>query len=85
MSSQPTNVGCQIQDNVARITLSRPPLNILDIPMIGELHDALTRVQSSSDAKVLVVAHQGKAFSAGVSIQDHAPDKVGRCWRSFMA
>ena len=48
MSTQPASVVCQIQNNVARITLNRPPLNILDIPMIGELHEALTRVRSAS-------------------------------------
>ncbi len=83
MSAQPASVVCQIQDNVARITLNRPPLNILDIPMIGELHEALARVQSASDAKVLVIAHQEKAFSAGVSIQDHTPDKVREMLKKF--
>jgi cyclohexa-1,5-dienecarbonyl-CoA hydratase len=83
MSTQPASVICQIQDNVARITLNRPPLNILDIPMIGELRDALTRAQSASEAKVLVMAHEGKAFSAGVSIQDHTPDKVGEMLEKF--
>ncbi len=83
MSTQQSSVICEIQDNVARITLNRPPLNILDIPMIGELQDALTRVQSASDAKVFVIAHEGKAFSAGVSIQDHTPDKVGEMLENF--
>jgi len=83
MSTQPASVVCQFQDNVARITLNRPPLNILDIPMIGELREALTRVQSASDVKVLVIAHHGKAFSAGVSIQDHTPDKVGEMLEKF--
>src|ERR1035437_5175374 len=76
MPTQPASVVCQIQDRVARITLNRPPLNILDIPMIAELHEALARVQSASDANVLVIAHAGKAFSAGVSIQDHDPEQV---------
>jgi cyclohexa-1,5-dienecarbonyl-CoA hydratase len=83
MSTQPATVVCQIQDRVARITLNRPPLNILDIPMIGELHELLARMQSASDAHVLVIAHLGKAFSAGVSIQDHAPAKVGEMLEKF--
>jgi cyclohexa-1,5-dienecarbonyl-CoA hydratase len=85
MTTQPAGVVCQIQDQMAKITLNRPPLNILDIPMIQELHEALTGVQSASDAKVLVIAHQGKAFSAGVSIQDHAPDKVVEMLEKFHA
>ena len=83
MSTQHSSVACQIHDHVARITLNQPPLNILDIQMMGELGDALARVRSASDAKVLVIAHQGKAFSAGVSIQDHAPDKVGEMLEKF--
>jgi cyclohexa-1,5-dienecarbonyl-CoA hydratase len=83
MPTQPASVVCQIQDRVARITLNRPPLNILDIPMIEELHEALARVQSADDANVLVIGHMGKAFSAGVSIQDHASDKVGEMLEKF--
>jgi cyclohexa-1,5-dienecarbonyl-CoA hydratase len=76
MSTQPSRLACQIHDHVVRITLNHPPLNILDIPMIGELGDAVAQVPSASDAKIFVIAHQGKAFSAGVSIQDHTADKV---------
>ena len=83
MSTPYSSVVCQIHDRVARITLNQPPLNIIDIPMMGQLRDALTQVQSASDAKVLVIAHQGKAFSAGVSINDHTPDKVGEMLEKF--
>src|ERR1035441_191665 len=83
MPTQPASVVSQIQDRVARITLNRPPLNILDIPMIAELHEALAQVQSASDANVLVIAHAGKAFSAGVSIQDNAPEQVGEMLEKF--
>ena len=64
------------EGGLARITLNLPLLNIIDIPMLGEIHSALARVESEKDAKVLVFDHQGKAFSAGVSIRDHTPDKV---------
>jgi cyclohexa-1,5-dienecarbonyl-CoA hydratase len=68
---------------VARITLNQPPLNIIDIPMLGEIHSALARIHSESEAKVLVIDHQGKAFSAGVSIRDHTPDKVSDMIEKF--
>ncbi len=76
MSAEYPSIVCEIRESVAKITLNQPPLNILDIPMIEEMHSALARVQSESDLKVLVIGHQGKAFSAGVSIKDHTPDKV---------
>ncbi|MGA8766798.1 MAG: enoyl-CoA hydratase-related protein [Candidatus Acidiferrales bacterium] len=72
-----------IKGGVGRITLNLPPLNILDIPMLGEIHSAIGRVQSEQDVKVLVVDHQGKAFSAGVSIRDHTPDKVSEMIEKF--
>jgi cyclohexa-1,5-dienecarbonyl-CoA hydratase len=58
-----------------RITLHDPPLNILDIEMLGELRDALARVRE--DRQVLVIDAAGdRAFSAGASVQDHLPERI---------
>jgi len=76
------NVLFDLQDGVARVTLNRPPLNILNIATIVELHGAIERV-ASQDVKVLVIGHQGKAFSAGVAIEDHTPDKVPEMLEKF--
>jgi cyclohexa-1,5-dienecarbonyl-CoA hydratase len=51
--------------------------------MVGEMHSALARVHATGNLKVLVIDHQGKAFSAGVSIKDHTPDKVGEMIEKF--
>lgn len=83
MSTQHSSVICQIHDQVAKVTLNQPPLNIIDIPMMEELRDALTQVRSASESKVLVLTHQGKAFSAGVSIKDHTPDKASEMLEKF--
>ncbi len=83
MSAEYSSIVYEIRESVARITLNQPPLNIIDIPMIGEMHSALARVQAVGDLKVLVIDHRGKAFSAGVSIQDHTPDKVGEMIEKF--
>jgi cyclohexa-1,5-dienecarbonyl-CoA hydratase len=76
MPAEYSSIVCEIHDCVARITLNQPPLNILDIPMMREMHRALEQIGSASGAKVLVLGHQGKAFSAGVSVKDHSPEKV---------
>jgi cyclohexa-1,5-dienecarbonyl-CoA hydratase len=83
MPAEYSSIVCEIRESVARITLNQPPLNIIDIPMIGELHSAIARVLAAGDLKVLVIDHQGKAFSAGVSIKDHTPDKVGEMIEKF--
>jgi len=76
MSSEYESIACDVQDGVARITLNRPPLNILNIAMMREINSALESLESRDDARLLVIDHEGKLFSAGVDIKDHAADKV---------
>lgn len=73
----------EIRDAIARVTLHRPPLNILDISTIAELNRALARAASEASAKILVIDHLGKAFSAGVAIEDHTPDNVPEMIEKF--
>ncbi|HWP84008.1 MAG TPA: enoyl-CoA hydratase/isomerase family protein [Terriglobia bacterium] len=62
---------------VATITLSKPPLNILDLEMIEEVCAALEGIEAQSATRLIVFRAAGeKAFCAGVSIQDHTPDKI---------
>jgi len=83
MPGENRSIICAIEGGVARITLNQPPLNIIDIPMLREIHSALARIHSENEVKVLVIDHQGKAFSAGVSIRDHTPDKVSDMIEKF--
>ena len=65
-----------ISPSVARIVLRHPPLNIIDIPMMEELAQALGEIERRSDVSVVVLSGEGKAFSAGVDVAAHTPDKV---------
>ncbi len=60
---------------VATLTLDRPPLNILDLATIAELGERI-RTLASDPPQLLWLRGRGKAFSVGVSVQDHTPDKV---------
>jgi len=62
--------------DVARVTLARPPLNILTIPMMHEIAAALALAADHASLKVLVFAAEGKAFCAGVAVEDHVADRV---------
>jgi cyclohexa-1,5-dienecarbonyl-CoA hydratase len=65
-----------------RITLDAPPLNILDIRMLAELREALTKVEP--DRHLLVIeASGGRAFSAGVSVPDHLGDRAATMLELF--
>jgi cyclohexa-1,5-dienecarbonyl-CoA hydratase len=55
----------------------RPPLNVLNIALLRELDEALSACAAQTDVDVLVLRGAGeRAFSAGVDIRDHTPDKV---------
>ena len=70
-------------NNIARVVMNKPPLNVLDIAMMEELDAALKSLKGDHASKVVVIAAQGKAFSAGVDIADHTPDKVERMIHVF--
>jgi cyclohexa-1,5-dienecarbonyl-CoA hydratase len=61
---------------VARLVLSHPPVNVMDIAMMEELAQALGEIEARSDLSVVVLSGAGKAFSAGVDVAAHTPDKV---------
>jgi cyclohexa-1,5-dienecarbonyl-CoA hydratase len=62
-------------NHIAKVILDRPPLNIFDIAMLRELSAGLEGLRRD-ESKVVILAASGKAFSAGVDIKDHTPDKV---------
>ena len=65
------------KDRVAMVTLERPPLNVLDLALLRELDQALESCARGSSADVIVLRGAGRrAFSAGVDIKDHTPEKV---------
>jgi cyclohexa-1,5-dienecarbonyl-CoA hydratase len=68
---------------VARILLRRPPLNILDLEMIRELNRALGSIPPEPGLRALVLSAEGKAFSAGVSVEDHLPDRAEAMLAAF--
>ncbi len=63
------------ENGVATITLDHPPLNVLNIEMMEELIQALKWANEQSES-VVAITGEGKAFSAGVDIADHTPEKV---------
>jgi len=65
---------------LAVVTLDRPPLNVLDLETLGELERALAGLEAGAAGgrpQVLVVRSVSpRAFSAGVAVQDHTPDRI---------
>jgi cyclohexa-1,5-dienecarbonyl-CoA hydratase len=71
-------------DRIATLTVDRPPLNVLEIATLERLREVVTELAKDDDLALVVVRGAGeKAFSAGVSIHDHTPDKVGPMLAAF--
>jgi len=65
-----------VQDGVARVSLDRPPLNVLDIETLRQVNDALRQCDRTSIRVVLLASSLPRAFSAGVDVADHAADRL---------
>jgi cyclohexa-1,5-dienecarbonyl-CoA hydratase len=70
-------------DGLATITLNRPPLNVMNNAMMAELNAVLDKQVLGANLAALVIRASGKAFSAGVDVADHTPDKVQEMTRQF--
>jgi len=72
-----------ISDGIAAITLNRPPLNVLHIPMMAEFNALLGSVLGDGDLAAVLIRAEGKAFCAGVDVADHTAEKVGEMIQQF--
>ena len=72
-----------VEDGIDRLRLNRPDkLNALDAAMIGELATLTLQIERS-EARVVILSGEGKAFCAGGDIEawsDEAPEAFGRHW-----
>ena len=76
----------KVEDRVARITLARPPLNVLNIAMMREVSKALSE---SAEREVVAIVFEAdknsRAFSAGVAIEEHIEETIYQMLDSFHA
>lgn len=78
------NILFEKTDQVATLTLNRPPYNVINIPTMDEINDALSEIEKDSDVNIVVFKGAGdKMFSAGVDIADHTEDKVEEMLSKF--
>lgn len=72
------------EGRAATLVFGRPPLNILDLDLLAALDARLADLADDRELQLVFVRGAGeKAFSAGVSVQDHTPDKIDRMLLSF--
>jgi cyclohexa-1,5-dienecarbonyl-CoA hydratase len=75
----------QVAPPIARIEFNHPPLNIIDVAFMEQLASALGEVESQADISVVVFSGSEEAFSSGVDVAAHTPDKVEEMLTKFHA
>ncbi|MFJ5717252.1 enoyl-CoA hydratase [Neobacillus sp. NPDC093127] len=58
------------EDNIAVITLQRPPANALSSGLLRELAAALDEIEPNREIRVIVIHGEGRFFSAGADIKE---------------
>ncbi len=71
------------QDDVATLTLDRPPQNLLNIAMMEQINEAILELRQRDELKVLLVRGRGGAFCGGIEPGEHAKDRVTRMTQVF--
>lgn len=77
------NLEFDVKDHIAIITINHPPANTWNLATFEEFEDAINRVESDNDIRVLIITGAGKkCFSAGFDINDtanvHLTSPLGR-------
>jgi len=80
-----SHLAAQLDSGVARIELRHPALNVIDVPMMEELAQVFSEIESRPDIAIVVLCGEGKAFSVGVDVAAHTPDKVEEMLQKFHA
>ncbi len=80
MATQPKprfeKIALSVTPPLARIRLTNPPLNVIDLPMMDELLAALEEIEQRADLAAVIFSGNERAFSAGVDVKAHVPEEV---------
>src|SRR5678816_3049793 len=80
----PDHINFRIDDRVARITLAKPPLNVFNIAMMREIASALGQCAQRELVAIVFDADKScRAFSAGVSIEEHVQETIFQMLDAF--
>lgn len=68
---------------VVRLTLARPPLNVLSMPLGRELAAAVHAAGADASVAAVVLDGDGRGFSAGVEVADHTEERIVEMLTAF--
>ena len=76
------SVRVRTESRIARIVLDRPPLNVMNIAMMREIHAVIEELGPEMDFLVFQGAGE-RGFSAGAEVADHTAERVENMLHAF--
>ncbi|MDP6126828.1 MAG: enoyl-CoA hydratase/isomerase family protein [Dehalococcoidales bacterium] len=78
------NITLEKQEGITKLTIDRPPVNVMNLETIEEISTALEELAKDEETKVLLIRGAGsRAFCAGVEVKDHVGDMVPTMMTAF--
>ncbi|MFB0559255.1 MAG: enoyl-CoA hydratase/isomerase family protein, partial [Dehalococcoidales bacterium] len=78
------NIILEKKGGIARLTINRPPVNVINYETLGEINTALEELGKDEETKVLLIRGSGsRAFCAGVEVKDHIGERMPKTIREF--
>jgi cyclohexa-1,5-dienecarbonyl-CoA hydratase len=77
-------IALEKQAGIGRLTMNRPPANVMNYEMLVEMNQALEDLAKDTSVKVVLVRGAGtRAFSAGVEVKDHLGERMPLTIKEF--
>jgi len=78
------NITLEKKDGIAKLTINRPPVNVVNYETLIEINTALENLGKDDETKVLLIRGSGsRAFCAGVEVKDHIGEMMPRMMSEF--
>ncbi|MFC2070566.1 enoyl-CoA hydratase/isomerase family protein [Chloroflexota bacterium] len=78
------NIALEKKEGITKLTINRPPVNVMDQETIEEICSALEELAKDEETRVLLIRGSGeKAFCAGVEVGAHVGDKMPVMMKGF--
>ena len=68
---------------VAKLVLNHAQYNVLTVPMMTEIAEAIESLSSRNDVKAILLSSSQKMFSAGISLEDSKAERVFQTLDAF--
>ena len=82
-SSDSLRIREECDGSLLRLTLNRPPANLMDRQMVDAIRGAFEMLLGRTELRTVLFDHEGDHFSYGASVKEHRKEEVDRMLPEF--